>query len=89
MKIHRAREGYFLIPPEVEDAGLSVEAFRVYAHLARKASEDGLADFDYAAIGEFCFRGSRPDASKDDLEKVARDAMKELIAHDLIEEVEA
>ncbi|MFB6277609.1 MAG: hypothetical protein ABEI32_15845, partial [Halothece sp.] len=70
----------------IDDLGLSLEAFRVYSHLARRWG-DGTHDSvgSYSKIGEHCFRASFPCASKETLKRKAIAAIKELEESGLIE----
>lgn len=63
---------------DVDKLGLSLEAFRVYAHLVRRADRNGASYPSYATIGEACFRGSLPRAKADSLRRKAMRAVKEL-----------
>lgn len=66
--------------------GLSLEAFRVYSHLARRwgnGTHDSVGS--YSKIGEHCFRASLPCAGKETLKRKAIAAIKELEESGLIE----
>lgn len=53
------------IHSELDDMGLSPEAFRVYAHLARRAGKDGRAWPGVQSIGDVCFPGLKhPDSRR-------------------------
>jgi hypothetical protein len=68
-----------------DEMPLTLEAFRVLAHLSRKAANDnGKAFPSYATIGETCFRGSYPNSSSDTLRRKAMKAVKELVGYGLI-----
>jgi len=69
---------------ELDDFPLSAEAFRVYAHLVRRAGKSRKAWPSYQNIGETCFRASYPNAAKSTLKIKAIDAVRELVAHRLI-----
>jgi hypothetical protein len=68
----------------IDDLKLSLEAFRVYCHLARREGKKG-AFSSYKAIAEHCFRESFPSASIATLRRKAIAAMNELLEHGLIE----
>jgi hypothetical protein len=70
----------------IDDLELSLEAFRIYSHLARRWG-DGTHDSvgSYSKLGEHCFRSSFPCASKETLKRKAIAAIKELEDHGLIE----
>ncbi len=72
------------IHSELDDFPLSAEAFRVYAHLVRRAGKSRKAWPSYQHIGETCFRASYPNAAKSTLKIKAIDAVRELVAHQLI-----
>lgn len=63
---------------DVDELGLSLEAFRVYGHLARRVGSNDVAWPSYAKIGEDCFRGSLPRAKPDSLRRKAMRAVREL-----------
>jgi len=70
----------------IDDLGLSLEAFRVYSHLARRwgnGTHDSVGS--YSKLGEHCFRASFPCASKETLKRKAIAAIKELEESGLIE----
>lgn len=69
------------IHSELDDMGLSLEAFRVYAHLARRAGRDGRAWPGLQSIGDVCFwQDKHPDTRR----KKATAAVAELEQHGLI-----
>ena len=72
------------IHSELDDLSLSLEAFRVYAHLARRAGRDNKAWPSYNSIAEHCFRASYPKAKQETLRRKAIAAVKELVDHGLI-----
>ena len=72
------------IHSELDDFPLSAEAFRVYAHLVRRAGKSRKAWPSYQNIGETCFRASYPNAAKSTLKIKAIDAVRELVVHRLI-----
>ena len=80
----RRRDLPIFIHSELDDFGLSLEAFRVYAHLARRAGRDNAAHPSYASIGEACFRKNYPKASPATLRRKAIAAVKELLDAGLI-----
>lgn len=70
---------------EIDDLGLTTNAFRVYAHLARRAGKDNVAWPSYSTIGEHCFRASYPKAQEATLRRRAIEAVSELKERGLIE----
>jgi hypothetical protein len=72
------------IHSELDDLSLSLEAFRVYAHLARRAGRNNKAWPSYNSIAEHCFRASYPKAKQETLRRKAIAAVKELVDHGLI-----
>lgn len=70
---------------DVDELGLSLEAFRVYGHLARRVGSNDKAWPSYATIGEACFRGSLPRAKADSLRRKAMRAVRELQKLGLVE----
>ncbi len=73
------------IHSELDDLGLSLQAFRVYAHLARRRNaRTGTAWPSYATIGETCFRPNFPKASQTTLRRKAMAAVKELVGRGLV-----
>lgn len=75
------------IHSELDDLPLSLEAFRVYAHLSRRAGKKNLAWPSYHSMGEACFRKSYPKASRETLRRKAIAAVNELIEAGLIGKV--
>lgn len=75
------------IHSELDDLPLTLEAFRVYAHLARRAGKSNDAWPSYNSIGETCFRRNCPNASKETIRKKAIDAVKELVSAGLIAKI--
>ena len=72
------------IHSELDDLDITAEAFRVYAHLARRAGSNGKAYPSYQSIGERCFRKQYPNASSETLRRKAIAAVNELIELGLI-----
>lgn len=70
---------------EIDDLGLTTNAFRVYGHLARRAGRDNIAWPSYSTIGEHCFRASYPKAKEATLRRRAMEAVRELQEYGLIE----
>lgn len=66
------------IHSELDDLPLSVNAFRVYAHLVRRVGRNGKAWPSYKSIGEHCFRATIPDAQLSTLRRRAMEAVEEL-----------
>ena len=71
---------------ELDDLPLTCEAFRVYAHLARRAGRDNNAWPSYASIGRSCFALDYP-KSPGTQRNHAINAVKELVTAGLIEKV--
>ena len=69
---------------KLDDLPLTMEAYRVYCHLCRRAGCDNNAFPSYKSIGEFCFRGSFPNSPIDTLRRKAIAAVNELICWNLI-----
>ena len=69
------------IHSELDDLGLTPNAFRVYCHLARRAGT-GVAWPSYQSIGSVCFGPSTPSA--DYARRLAIEAVKELVTFGLI-----
>ncbi|GGR62483.1 hypothetical protein GCM10008959_25600 [Deinococcus seoulensis] len=86
MKIEEGRDDLpFQIHWELDDAPLTVDAFRVYAHLVRCAGRDGLVFPSYLTIGEKCFRASvGAKANPRSLRNRAMKAMRELVDTGLV-----
>lgn len=73
------------IHSDIDDLGLSVNAFRLYAHLARRAGVTNFAWPSYASMGEHCFRASYPKAKDATLRRKALAAVEELKKVGLVE----
>lgn len=86
LKIEEGRDDLpFQIHWELDDAPLTVDAFRVYAHLVRCAGKNGLIFPSYQSIGEKCFRASVGAAANPrSLRNRAMRAVKELIEVGLV-----
>lgn len=69
------------IHSELDDMGLTPNAFRVYCHLARRAGT-GVAWPSYQSIGSVCFGTSTPSA--DYARRLAIEAVKELVTSGLV-----
>jgi hypothetical protein len=69
----------------IDDMGLSLGAFRVYGHLARRAGLNNSAWPSYTSIGEQCFRASYPTAKSDTLRRKAIAAVSELKKKGLVD----
>jgi hypothetical protein len=75
----------FQIHFELDDAPLSVWAFRVYAHLVRRSGRDGKIFPSYQTIGEKCFRSTYgPTANPKSLRNRAITAVNELVDAGLV-----
>lgn len=78
------RTMHVFIPSHFDEIPLTLEAFRVYCHLVRRADRDGKCFPSLAKIGEHCFRGSYPNSSAASLKAKAVAAVKELCSYGLI-----
>lgn len=78
-----SRDLPIFIHSELDDLGLTSKAFRVYAHLARRAGKNG-AFPSYASMGKICFAPDLPDGQEDTWKKWAIQAVKELVDAGLI-----
>jgi hypothetical protein len=63
---------------DIDDLPVTVEAFRVYMHLARRSGKDNVAWPSYTSIGEHCFRYTYPKVQSASLRRKAIRAVKEL-----------
>ena len=70
------RNGFFTVDNEIDDIGLSLEAYRVYGHLCRRCGGKNDCYPGYQSIGNICF----PALSKDRRKKKAIKAVDELIS---------
>ena len=68
---------------ELDDLGLSPNAFRLYCHLARRAGS-GMAWPSYQSMGDHCFMGQAEAGRR---RNIAIEAMKELVERALIKKV--
>jgi hypothetical protein len=72
----------------VDDLGLTARAFRVYAHLARRADKSGAAWPTYAEMGRVCFAAEFETAGRPINEATTRrwaiDAISELETRGLV-----
>lgn len=78
------RKRHIYMDSKLDDLPLTMEAYRVYCHLCRRAGCDNNAFPSYKSIGEFCFRGSFPNSPTDTLRRKAIAAVNELICWNLI-----
>ena len=78
------RKRHIYIDSKLDDLPLTMEAFRVYCHLCRRAGCDNNAFPSYKSIGEACFRGSFPGSSTETLRQKAIAAVSELVSWNLI-----
>jgi hypothetical protein len=87
----RIEDGRYDLPifihSELDDLPLSSRAFRVYAHLARRAGRTNDAWPSYRSIGEKCFRKELPDSTSDTLRRMAMAAVEELVEAGLIRKI--
>lgn len=68
-----------------DDFPLTIEAFRLLAHLSRRAgNENHVAQTTYEKMGEVCFRATWPNSTASALRKRAMAAMKELVGFGLV-----
>ena len=81
------RRGQTYFDGTLDDLPLTLEAFRVYCHLIRRASGKNSAFPSYQKIGLVCFGGSFPDSSPESLRQKAIAAIKELISWNLITKI--
>ena len=70
---------------ELDDLPITYQAFRVYAHLARRTGVHTGAWPSYSSIGQACFRANYPNASTATLRRHAIRAVNELKALGLVE----
>ncbi|BAT56701.1 hypothetical protein NOS3756_57130 (plasmid) [Nostoc sp. NIES-3756] len=78
------RKRHIYMDSKLDDLPLTMEAYRVYCHLCRRAGCDNNAFPSYKSIGEACFRGSFPHSPTDSLRRKAIAAVNELIAWNLV-----
>ena len=78
------KKRHIYMDSKLDDLPLTMEAYRVYCHLCRRADCDNNAFPSYKSIGEFCFRGSFPNSPTDTLRRKAIAAVNELICWNLI-----
>ncbi|MBC1277663.1 hypothetical protein GNF10_17290 [Nostoc sp. UCD121] len=78
------KKRHIYMDSKLDDLPLTMEAYRVYCHLCRRAGCDNNAFPSYKSIGEFCFRGSFPNSPIDTLRRKAIAAVNELICWNLI-----
>ncbi len=78
------KKRHIYIDSKLDDLPLTMEAFRVYSHLCRRAGCDNNAFPSYKSIGESCFRGSFPNSPTDTLRRKAISAVNELICWNLV-----
>ncbi|MBD2535649.1 hypothetical protein H6G97_42285 [Nostoc flagelliforme FACHB-838] len=78
------RKRHIFIDSKLDDLPLTMEAFRVYSHLCRRAGCDNNAFPSYKSIGEACFRGSFPASSTETLRQKVIAAVSELVSWNLI-----
>ncbi|WP_414546377.1 hypothetical protein, partial [Nostoc sp. CCY0012] len=78
------RKRHIYMDSKLDDLPLTMEAYRVYCHLCRRAGCDNNAFPSYKSIGEACFRGSFPHSPPDSLRRKAIAAVNELIYWNLI-----
>ncbi|WDD36152.1 hypothetical protein PQG02_31210 (plasmid) [Nostoc sp. UHCC 0926] len=78
------RKRHIYMDSKLDDLPLTMEAYRVYCHLCRRAGCDNNAFPSYKSIGESCFRGSFPNSPTDTLRRKAIAAVNELICWNLI-----
>jgi hypothetical protein len=78
------KKRHIYIDSKLDDLPLTMEAFRVYCHLCRRAGCDNNAFPSYKSIGEACFRGSFPNSPTETLRRKAMAAVDELVCWNLI-----
>jgi hypothetical protein len=72
------KDSPIFVAHQLDDLGLTVDAFRVYGHLSRRAGKENYAYPSYASIGEYCFRSTYPKALSASLRRKAIKAVAEL-----------
>jgi hypothetical protein len=80
----RRNQPFIWIDLAIDDLGLTVDEFRVYVHLCRRAGKDGNAFPNYASIGEHCFRADSPSAKNESLRRRAIRTVAKLLEKGLI-----
>jgi hypothetical protein len=78
------RKRHIYMDSTLDDLPLTMEAYRVYCHLCRRAGCDNNAFPSYKSIGEACFRGSFPNSPTESLRRKAIAAVHELLAWNLV-----
>ena len=79
------RRRHIYIDSKLDELPLTMEAFRVYCHLVRRADNEYRKAFpSYRTISESCFRGSFPDSPIKSLRQKAIAAIKELVNWNLL-----
>ena len=78
------RRGQTYFDSHLDDLPLTLEAFRVYCHLIRRAGKGVSAFPSYRTIGSQCFKGSYPESSPEALRQKAIAAIKELISWNML-----
>ncbi|MBG1268738.1 hypothetical protein [Nostoc sp. WHI] len=78
------RKRHIYMDSKLDDLPLTMEAYRVYCHLCRRAGCDNNAFPSYKSIGEACFRGSFPHSPTESLRRKAIAAVNELISWNLV-----
>ena len=78
------RKRHIYMDSKLDDLPLTMEAYRVYCHLCRRAGCDNNAFPSYKSIGEACFRGSFPNSPFLSLRRKAIAAVNELISWNLV-----
>lgn len=85
------REKPIYIDWELDDLGLTPEAYRVYCHLSRRAGNDGYAYPSYKSIGKACFsqvmRAGKSDGHENRLSKPMSESRQKLLAMWAIKEL--
>ena len=76
------------IHSEVDDLPLTIDEFRVYGHLVRRAGQSGPAWPSLQNIGEKCFRASFPNAKPETLRDKAKKAVSGLAGLGLLDKQE-
>jgi hypothetical protein len=79
-----SRDVPIFLHSKLDDYGLTLWAFRVYAHLCRRAGVNGVAWPTYRSIGRTCFGSSFPTWQDDTLRRRAMEAVRELEEKKLI-----
>ena len=85
IEISDARRLPIFIHSELDDLGLTLWAFRVYCHLARRENRQSRDAWpSYSSIARACLQSSYPNAKPETLRRRAIDAVQELVDRGLV-----